>query len=117
MEQLAAALSAAFPDRFALDRLLLFKMTEDLDRITKAKTHDERVFYVVKWAWAKHRLDELLAAACSSVPASAELSALAKDVNEAADPDGAVGASTDKLDRSDGAAAPPRSRDGTVWHL
>lgn len=77
MEELAAALIAAFPDRFALDRMLLFKMEADLDRITEAASLDERIFYVVKWAWSKHRLDDLLAAALSSAPGSAGLAALA----------------------------------------
>ncbi len=83
-EQLAdlyAALLSAFPNRGALQKMVLFHMGENLEVITLGDNLSEDIVNLIIWAQAQERLADLIAAARADNPGNRELRAFAGVLN------------------------------------
>jgi effector-associated domain 1 (EAD1)-containing protein len=80
LEQLQAALVAAFPDRFGFRQLMLHKLDTDLDAIVGNVGLAQVAFDLIEWAKAEGRLAQLVGCALAENPGNPELKAFAERV-------------------------------------
>ena len=81
--RLQQALLSAF-NRSELEELLMFRLNESLDAIVGASDLTSTVFQLIRWAQARGRLSELIAAARAENPNNDMLRAVAEELAQSA---------------------------------
>ena len=80
LKRLQEALLAAFPTRSALAQMVRVGLDENLDAVAAPETLSVAVFELIRWAEARGRLDELIAAARQENPGNRMLRAFAEEL-------------------------------------
>jgi Effector-associated domain 1 len=78
--QLNKAFISAFPKRPELERMVRFRLNENLDAIAGGANLTEVVFNLISWAESQERLEELLIGARKENPGNSLLKAVSEKV-------------------------------------
>lgn len=73
------ALLDAFPERGALQQLVMFKLDKDLNQIASGQTYSDIVYSLVRWAVAHGCVERLLVAASHEVPGNRVLESVVRE--------------------------------------
>ncbi|MEH2247836.1 CHASE2 domain-containing protein [Nostoc sp.] len=75
-EELYKAIISAYPDHAALERVIDYKLNENLDVIAGTGTHGDVVYRLIKWANAEGKLETLIVALYNDKSSNQQLKAI-----------------------------------------
>ncbi|MEH2247837.1 effector-associated domain EAD1-containing protein [Nostoc sp.] len=75
-EELHKAIINAYPDHAELQRVIDYKLNENLDVIAGTGRHGDVVYQLIKWANAEGKLETLIVTLCKEKPSNQQLKAI-----------------------------------------